>query len=504
MTEQIGKYRWTICALVFFATTINYLDRAVISLLKNILSNEFSWSESDYANIVVLFQLCYAVAMVGAGRLIDKLGTKLGYAIVTTLWSIAAMAHGAVSSTLGFFIARGALGITEAGNFPAAVKTMAEWFPKRERAFATGIFNSGTNIGAIAAPLTVPFIAHVWGWKWAFILTGSIGFIWLVLWMKYYEIPSKYKKLSSAELEYINSDADEVSQEKDLKTNPSWSKLLTFRQTWAFAIGKFLTDPVWWFYLFWLPDFLKKEYRLTNTGIAFPVAIAYTIAALGSIFGGWLPLYLIKRNWTVFKARRISMLIYAMSALPVVFAQYLGRIDMWLTVLIIGFAMAAHQAWSANMYTTVSDMFPKVTTASVTGIGGMLGALGGMLIAKLAGIMFDSFKYAGIAESWIKARSSGLNEYCNKLFSLQLTDKHDHIIDLNKVDLRSLDKTISDKLLSIDPHAFEQLKSIQAPIINSHLSSSYFYMFLICGTAYIIAWLIMKALVPKLKPINFS
>ena len=431
MQQAIGKYRWTICGLVFFATTVNYLDRAVISLLKKTLSAEFNWSESDYANIVVVFQLCYAVGMMGAGRLIDKLGTKIGYALATALWSIAAVAHGAVTSTLGFFVARGALGVTEAGNFPAAIKTVAEWFPKKERAFATGIFNSGSNIGAIIAPLTVPFIADKWGWEWAFIITGLIGFIWLIFWFLLYEVPKKHKKLSQSEFDYIHSDKDEDHSEEALAApKMSWAKLLTYKQTWAFAVGKFLTDPVWWFYLFWLPDFLKKEYSLSETGVALPVALAYTLATIGSVFGGWLPMNFIKKGWPVFRSRKTSMLIYACCVLPVVFAQWLGSIDMWLAVFIIGFAMASHQAWSANIFTTVSDMFPKNSTASVTGIGGMFGALGGILVSKSAGGLFDHYKALGDEKT------------------------------------------------------------------------GYFIMFIICGVAYIIAWLIMHWLLPKMKRVE--
>jgi len=429
--QHIGKFRWAICSLVFFATTINYLDRAVISLLKSTLSNEFEWSESDYANIVVAFQLCYAFGLLGAGRLMDKLGTKIGYALATTLWSIAAIAHALVSSTAGFFIARGALGITEAGNFPAAIKTMAEWFPKKERALATGIFNSGTSIGAILAPLTVPFIAKQWGWQWAFILTGSIGFIWLICWFFIYEVPRKHKKLSKAEFDYIHNDIDEYVASNEDASKLSWSKLLAYKQTWAFAVGKFLTDPVWWFYLFWLPDFLGKQYGLSKTAIALPVAFAYTMSTIGSIFGGWLPIYFIKKGWAVFRSRKTSMLIYAVCVLPVFTAQYLGSINMWLAVSIIGFAMAAHQAWSANIYTTVSDMFPKNCTASVTGIGAMFGAFGGMLIAKSAGKLFDYYKALGRTEA------------------------------------------------------------------------GYLIMFSICSIAYILAWLIMHLLVPKLKKIKY-
>jgi ACS family hexuronate transporter-like MFS transporter len=503
MNQAIGKYRWTICGLVFFATTINYLDRVVISLLKGTLSDEFCWTESDYANIVVVFQLCYAIGMMGAGRLIDKMGTKIGYALSTGLWSIAAVAHGIVTSTLGFFVARGALGLTEAGNFPAAIKTVAEWFPKKERALATGIFNSGTNIGAIVAPLTVPFIAKQWGWQWAFILTGLIGFIWLIFWFILFEVPKKHKKLSQAEFDYIHSDADEKSV-TDIADEPklSWGKLLGYKQTWAFAIGKFLTDPIWWFYLFWLPDFLKKEYSLSETGVAFPVAVAYTVATFGSIFGGWLPMNFIRKGMPVYRSRKTSMLIYAVCVVPVIFAQYLGALNMWLAVGIIGFAMACHQAWSANIFTTVSDMFPKSATASVTGIGGMFGALGGILVSKSAGALFDSYKYAGIAKSWVEAKAAGLADYVSGIQAMELKDKCGHLADLNKIELRSLGKEMAAQLQTIDTVAFEKLKTLQGPIVQDSLSSGYLIMFIICGLAYVLAWLIIHFLVPKMKRIE--
>lgn len=386
VNDAISKYRWTICSLIFFATTINYLDRAVISLLKPYIAAAFEWSKveeiENYTNIEIAFKLSYAFGMLFAGRFIDKVGTKIGYALATFLWSIAAVAHGFATGTLGFAIARAFLGVTEAGNFPAAIKATAEWFPKKERAFATGIFNSGTNIGAIAAPLSVPFIAEAWGWQWAFIITGSIGFIWLILWFIYYEVPAKQKRLSQAEFDYIHSDADE-QEAKKTQGDISWFKLLTFRQTWAFALGKLLTDPIWWFYLFWLPDFLKNQYALTNKGLALPTALVYVISTFGSVFGGWLPMKLINSGWSVFSARRTSMLIYALCVSPIIFAQVLGEINMWLAVLIIGFAAAAHQAWSANIFTTVSDMFPSKATASVVGIGGMFGGLGGILLSLL-------------------------------------------------------------------------------------------------------------------------
>ena len=433
MTQQtIGKYRWTICALVFFATTINYLDRAVISLLKSDLEKEFNWSETDYSNIVISFQLAYAVGMLLVGRFIDKVGTKIGYAISLIAWSIAAIGHAAVRSTFGFIVARAGLGISEAGNFPAAIKTIAEWFPKKERALATGIFNSGANIGAILAPLTVPFIAAKWGWEWAFIITGTIGFLWLFFWFVLYEVPEKQKRLKKAEYDYIHSDLDEIIPVKDpgtVEKKITWIKLLGYKQSWAFIMGKFLTDPVWWFYLFWLPAFLKAQYGIEGTDMVLPVALVYTISTFGSVGGGWLPLKLINTGMPVYKARKTSMLIYAFCVRPVVFAQLLGEINMWYAVMIIGIAAAAHQAWSANIFTTVSDMFPKKTVASVTGMGGMAGAIGGILIARLAGLLFDHYK--------------------------------------------ALDK----------------------------LETGYYIMFIICGSMYLIAWLFIHFLVPKMKRI---
>ena len=420
--EKIGKYRWTICSLVFFATTINYLDRAVLSLLKEYLDAEFKWSKSDYANITVAFQLSYAVGMMFVGQLIDRLGTKLGYAVSLAAWSLAAIGHGWVSSTVGFFVARAALGVTESGNFPAAIKTTAEWFPKKERALATGIFNSGANIGAIIAPLTVPFIAESMGWRWAFIITGVIGLLWLIFWFIFYETPKKHARLSKAEYDYIHSDTDEAA----LTNNAiPWTTLIRFKQTWAFVLGKFLTDGVWWFYLFWLPDFLKEQYHLTKTDIALPITLVYTISTVGSIWGGWLPLYFIKKGMDVFKARRTSMLIYAAFAVPVVFAQILGSYNMWFAILIVGLAASGHQAWSANIFTTVSDMFPKNAVASVTGMGGMAGGLGGILISKSAGYLFDYYKGLGSIET------------------------------------------------------------------------GYYMMFIFCGLAYLLAWFIMRTLVPK-------
>jgi ACS family hexuronate transporter-like MFS transporter len=402
MNPVITKYRWRICSLIFFATTINYLDRAVISLLKNDLEKTFNWTETDYANIVIAFQVAYALGLIITGRIIDKTGTKLGYFLSIFLWSVAAIGHALVRSTAGFMIARAALGITEAGNFPSAIKAVAEWFPKKERAFATGIFNSGTNIGAILAPLTVPWIAVTWGWKYAFIITGATGFIWLIFWFLLYEVPAKHKKLSAEEFNYIHADVTSGS-DNDTAENGNqklqWMQLLNYKQTWAFILGKFLTDPVWWFYLFWLPAFLKAQYGITGTSITLPVFLVYTMSAIGSLAGGFLPLYLVKKGWPLFRARKRSMLLYALCVIPVVFAQLAGSVNMWYAVLIIGLAAAAHQAWSANMYTTVSDMFPNKVVASVTGIGGMAGAVGGILIAKAAGSLFDHFKALGQIET---------------------------------------------------------------------------------------------------------
>lgn len=394
------KYRWTILSLVFFATTINYLDRQVISLLKDdYLAPLFGWDETDYANIVIAFQVTYAMGMVGAGFIIDKIGTKLGYALSLTIWSIASIGHAIASSTFGFMIARGVLGFSESGNFPAAIKTVAEWFPKKERALAAGIFNSGTNIGAILAPLTVPLIAGLWGWEYAFIITGLIGLIWLIFWWLFYESPQRHKKISKVEYDYIHSDdVDELISE-DQQEKMAWVQLLGYRQTWAFASLKFFSDPVWWFLLFWLPSFLNKEYGMTKLDLAFPIAVVYTMAMFGSIGGGWLSGYFMQCGWPLYKARRRALLLFAFCALPMIVAQWLGTYNYWYAVIIIGLAASAHQAWSANIFTTVSDMFPKRAVASVVGIGGMMGALGGVIIAKTAGLILDHYSELGKIET---------------------------------------------------------------------------------------------------------
>jgi len=392
----VKQYRWIILSLVFFATTINYLDRQVISLLKDdYLEPLFGWNETDYANIVIAFQVTYALGMVASGFIIDRIGTKLGYAIALAIWSLASIGHAFARSTLGFAMARGVLGFSEAGNFPAAIKTVAEWFPKKERALAAGIFNSGTNVGAILAPLTVPLIAGTLGWEWAFIITGAIGLIWLLFWWIFYKSPQKHTKVSAEELAYINAGEEkEVAVEK-----VRWVSLLRFRQTWAFAILKFCTDPVWWFILFWLPSFLNKQYGMTKLDLAFPIAVVYTMAMFGSIAGGWLSGYFIQRGWPLYKARRTALLIFAICALPMLTAQWLGSYNYWYAVIIIGLTASAHQAWSANIFTTVSDMFPKKAIGSVVGIGGMIGSVGGIIIARTAGVLLDHYKALGKIET---------------------------------------------------------------------------------------------------------
>ncbi len=400
--SKIGRYRWTICALVFYATTINYLDRQVISLLKPTLEKEFNWAESDYANIVMAFQLAYAIGMVFAGRVIDKIGTKLGYAITLTLWSIASILHAFATGTLSFAVFRAFLGVTEAGNFPAAFKTVAEWFPRKERALAGGIFNSGTNVGAILAPLLVPYIAINYSWKIAFIAIGAIGFIWLIFWFLWYEVPAKQKRLGKAEFDYIHSDREDHTPAAGEEQEPkiSWLKLLGYKQTWAFIAGKFLTDGIWWFLLFWLPAFLTSQYKLVGTQVSLPIAFVYTLAGVASIFGGWLPMWFVKnKGWNIVRARKTSMLIYAFFPLLIMVSQAAGSYHMWYAVIIIGIAASAHQAWSANLFTTVSDMFPKNSIASVVGIGGMAGGLGGMAVAKVAGLLFDYYKDLGHIET---------------------------------------------------------------------------------------------------------
>ena len=450
--NKMSNYRWTICALLFFATTVNYLDRQVLSLLHPMLEKEFNWTNSDYANITSAFQFIYALSMLFAGRIVDKLGTKWGYAIALIVWSLGSCMH-AVSipigeglssilawaglglipvSVLGFIASRAVLGFGESGNFPAAIKATAEYFPKKERAFATGIFNSGANIGAVLAPLTVPWIAAKWGWESTFIIVGAVGMIWLIFWFIFYDKPENQKNITQSELDYINSDRishDGIAEVEDAE-KVSWFKLLGYKQTWAFVFGKFMTDGVWWFFLFWLPSYLKVQYNMEGTTIMIPLMVLYSMTMIGSVGGGWFPVYYMKKGLTPYDARMKAMFVIALIPLVVLAAQPLGHLTFWIPVVLIGIGTSAHQAWSANIFTTVSDMFPKKTIGSVIGIGGMAGGIGGVVISKLGGALFDYYKSLG------------------------------------------------------------------------HTQTGYTIMFAICAVAYLVAWVVMKILVPKYTPIT--
>lgn len=455
MTETnkaIGKYRWTICGLLFFATTVNYLDRQVLSLLAPSLSKEFGWSNSDYANITAVFQFVYAISMLFAGRIIDKLGTKKGYILAISVWSLGAIMHayslpvgtafssfmgwigvGAVPvSIAGFMLSRAVLGFGESGNFPAAIKAVAEYFPKKERSFATGIFNSGSNVGAILAPLTVPIIAAYYGWESAFILVGAIGFVWVIFWYIFYETPEKQKRLSQSELEYINSEDEivHIGNNVSIENKTSWFKLLGYKQTWSFVFGKFMTDGIWWFFLFWLPKYLEAQFQIKGTDVVLPLAVLYSMTMVGSISGGLFPIYFINKGHNAYDGRMKAMFIIALFPLVVLLAQPLGHISYWIPVILIGVGASAHQAWSANIFTTVSDLFPKKAIGSVIGIGGMAGGIGGVLVTKLGGYFFDYYERLG------------------------------------------------------------------------HIQTGYTIMFVICALAYLMAWVVMKILVPKYEPIN--
>jgi ACS family hexuronate transporter-like MFS transporter len=400
-STRAGSFRWAICALLFMAATINYIDRDVISLLKGTLQREFGWSEVDYADIIFFFNLAYATGFVIAGRLIDRIGTRIGFAIAVGIWSAAAIGHAFApvvgshlrpilegfglrytSSVAGFIAMRFLLGLGESGNFPAAIKTTAEWFPKGERALATGVFNSGANIGALLTPMAVPMITMAYGWKWTFVITGSFGFPWLVSWLVLYRRPQDHPRLGAAELAFIGGDPPER------QVNVPWRKIVRHRQAWAFAIGKFLTDPIWWLYLYWVPDFLNRSYGLDLTNIGPPLIAIYLLADAGSIGGGWLSSSLLKRGWTTNRARKIAMLVCALAVTPMVFVS--GVSHLWLAVAIIGLAAAAHQGWSANLFTLTSDMFPRQAVGSVVGFGGMFGAIGGMSIAKITGYILQA------------------------------------------------------------------------------------------------------------------
>jgi len=380
-TERASRYRWLVVTLLFTAMVINYVDRQTIGVLKPTLSEEFGWTESNYADIVFWFQASYAVAYLAFGRFIDKVGARWGFGLAFLIWQVAHIAHAGAHGLTGFIIARAALGIGEGGGFPGGIKAVAEWFPKKERALATGIFNAGTNIGAIVTPLVVPAITLAYGWEMAFIVTGVAGLIWLPIWLLVYRRPREHAKVNAAELAHIEQDPPDPVEKV------SWFKLLTVRETWAYALGKFLIDPIWWMFLFWLPDFLGKRYGLDLKTFGIPLVAIYLLSDVGSVGGGWLSSNLMKRGMSLNAARKTAMLICAVCAVPVGFAWFAD--NLWVAVGIIGLATAAHQGFSANLYTLPSDVFPRAAVGSVVGIGGMVGAIGGMAMAKYAGWVLD-------------------------------------------------------------------------------------------------------------------
>lgn len=472
-TAAAGKrtnYRWLICSMLFFATTVNYLDRQVLSLLQPVLEEEFHWTDNDYGTITAIFSLVYAVAMLFAGRFVDRVGTKRGYAWSIAVWSLGAGIHAlcgvvteqltgladaaalraaqgadivgqiAMISVTAFIVCRCVLAIGEAGNFPAAIKATAEYFPKKDRAFATGVFNSGANVGAIVAPLTVPVMAELWGWEAAFVIVGLIGFVWLGFWIFVYKKPEENPRVSPAEMAYIEQDAatEEAGvREDEPDRRMSFWQCLGYRQTWAFAVGKFMTDGVWWFFLFWTPAYLKAQYGMVGTEIALPIAILYTITVFGSVFGGKFPTYFIDRGMNPYAGRMRAMLIIAFFPLVVLAAQPLGGISYWVPILLIAVGASAHQAWSANIFSTIGDMFPKRAIATITGIGGMAGGIGSFFIQKGAGMLFTYSDQTALRFLGFEGKPAG-----------------------------------------------------------------YAIAFIFCALAYLIAWGVMKTLVPRYKPIT--
>jgi len=383
MQKGIGNYRWQIVGLLFFATTINYIDRQVIGLLKPYIEKDLGWTEIGYGQIVTAFQVAYAIGLLLSGRFLDKLGTRKGFSIAIVIWSIGGMLHAAAKSVFGFGAARFILGIGEAANFPASVKTVAEWFPRKERALATGIFNSGSNIGAIVAPIIVTYITLSFGWRWAFIVTGLLGFIWLIFWLFLYEIPSKHSRVSKKEIDYILSD-----NEKNPSGILKWSELFQFRQTYAICLSRFISDWVWWFFLFWTPDFLKKTYEVNIKEMVLPLIIIYSVASIGGISGGWISGHFIKTGKSVDKARKTAILLCAVMALPLLFVPVIT--NLWAAILLISLGTAAHQGWASNIFTITSDIFPKNVVGSVTGIAGFFAAVGGAISATIIGIILEA------------------------------------------------------------------------------------------------------------------
>ena len=386
--STVGRYRWLICALLFLATTINYVDRQILSLLKPILDTELGWTNEQFGQVNAAFQGAYAIGLVLFGAFVDRFGTKIGYAVSLSAWSLAALGHALVGSVSGFFTARIALGLGEGGNFPSAIKAVAQWFPKKERAFATALFNSGANVGAILAPAVVPWIAFTWGWRSAFVAAGAAGLLWLVLWMPFYGLPENIRTLNPSELAHIRSD----NEREDLGGKVPWRVILRYRQAWAFIVAKFLTDPVWWFFLIWLPDYFKKTRALDIKNSWVHLVSIYTIVTVLSVVASWITGQLTRRGYSVSRARKTVMFVCGCAVLPVLLVT---RASDWGAVFLIGLAGAAHQAWSANLFTTASDMFPKRAVGSVVGLGGMAGSFGGILFPLYAGKLLDSFQAAG-------------------------------------------------------------------------------------------------------------
>lgn len=385
---QKSNIRWTVCAMLFFATSLNYMDRQVLGILQPVLKHDIGWTDAQYSYIVSAFQTAYAIGLVVAGRIIDRVGTRIGYALFMAIWSISAMAHSLVSTALGFGIARFFLGIGESGNFPAAIKATAEWFPQRERSLATGIFNSGANLGAMIAPAVVPVVTLYYGWHAAFLITGVFSASWIIWWLTHYRTPDKHQRISAKEYEHIHRDIPEA-----LAKIP-WKQLLGYRQTWAFALGKFLTDPIWWFYLYWLPTFLDNRFHLGLRHLGLPLIIVYNMSAIGSIGGGSIPMFLNRRGVRMHTARYTAMLIMALAVTPIYFVGSVG--NEWAAVALLSLAAAAHQGWSANLFTTASDMFPREAVGAITGIGGMAGAVGGVLFSLSIGWVLTHFHRYGI------------------------------------------------------------------------------------------------------------